>query len=250
MLRVVIIAAGVGALLAQRVAPPAFEVASVKPTGHPPDSGTSGWTVSHGRFTAPAAWVRGLIAFAHDVRATQVHGGPAWIDIEQYDVIAKAESADASLDQMKAMVRTLLEDRFKLAAHREKRELPIYALVVGKNGPKMQEAKENDKTYVSFPGRGRLVATRLNMPSLVIILANNVFGAPVKDETGLTGFYNFSLEWTDALSQRPGSGAQETVDAPADILRAVQDQLGLKLNAKKGPVDMLVVDHIERPSDN
>jgi uncharacterized protein (TIGR03435 family) len=249
MLRFVIVAVSVGALIAQRVAPPAFEVASVKPTGRrPPESGTTGWTVSHGSLTARAAWVRGLIAFAHDVRATLVHGGPEWVDAEQYDVIAKAESADDSLDQMRAMARTLLEDRFKLVVHREKRELPIYTLVVGKSGPKMQEAKEDEKTHVT-PGRGRLVAARVNMLSLVIILANTL-GAPVKDETGLTGFYNFSLEWTDALSQRPGSGAQQTVDAPPDIFRAVQDQLGLKLNAKKGPVDILEVDHIERPSEN
>jgi uncharacterized protein (TIGR03435 family) len=235
--------------MAQSAAPPAFDVASVKPTGRPFESSSTGWTVSHGSFTARAAWVRGLIAFAHDVRATLVHGGPEWVDTEQYDVLAKAGSADTSLDQMKAMVRSLLEDRFKLVAHREKRELPIYTLVVGKSGLKMQEAKENDQTYVTAAGRGRLVATRVNMLSLIIMLSNSL-GVPVHDETSLTGFYNISLEWTDALSQRSGNGAQQTVDAPPDIFRAVQDQLGLKLNAKKGPVDILIVDRIERPSDN
>lgn len=222
---------------------PAFDVASVKPTGRPPESSTTGWIVSHGSFTARAAWVRGLIAFAHDVRATQVHGGPAWVDSEQYDVIAKAGSTDTNLDQMKAMVRTLLADRFKFAAHRDTREGTIYTLAVGRNGLKMQEAKENEKTYVSAGGKGRLVCTRVNMLALVITLANTL-GAPVRDETGLTGFYNFTLEWTDSLSQKSGNGA-EPVDSPPDIFRAVQEQLGLKLNAKKGPVEILIIDHID-----
>jgi uncharacterized protein (TIGR03435 family) len=163
MIRLVVLALSVGALIAQEVAPPAFEVASVKPTGRPPESGTTGWTISHGNFTARAAWVRGLIAFAHDVRAMQVHGGPEWVDSEQYDVMAKAENTDASLDQMKAMVRTLLADRFKFASHRERREGRIYALVVVKNGPKLQVAKENEKTYASITGRGRLNCTRVNI---------------------------------------------------------------------------------------
>ena len=180
------------------------------------------------------------------MRATQVRGGPAWIDAEQFDVLAKAESTNASLEEMKAMLRTLLEDRFKLIAHREKRELPMYRLIVRKNGPKMQEAKEDEKTYVSFAGRGRLVGTKVNMLGLVITLSNTL-GAPVHDETGLTGFYDFSLEWTDPLSQRP---TEQTVDSRPDIFRAVQEQLGLRLNATKGPVEIPVVDHIERPSGN
>jgi uncharacterized protein (TIGR03435 family) len=237
----------VSGLVAQTGAP-AFDVASVKPTGRPPESSTTGWIVSHGNLTARAAWVRGLIAFAHDVRATQVHGGPGWVDSEQYDVIAKAGSTDTDLDQMKAMVRTLLADRFKFAAHRDTREGTIYTLVVGRNGLKMQEAKENEKTYVSINGRGRLVCTRVNMLGLVITLANTL-GAPVRDQTGLTGFYNFTLEWTDSLSRKSGNGA-EPVDSPPDIFRAVHEQLGLKLNAKKGPVEILVIDHIERPSEN
>ena len=192
-LRLIVLALRVTYVFAQ--SPPAFEVASVKPTGQRPESSTAGWTVSHGNFTARAAWVRGLIAFAHGVRATQVHGGPSWVDTEQFDVIAKADSTAASLDQTKAIVRTLLEDRFNLVAHRNKQESPIYTLVIGKNGSKMREAGENEKTYVNAVG-GRLVCTRVNMLGLVITLANRL-GAPVQDETGLTGFYDFTLEWRD-----------------------------------------------------
>jgi uncharacterized protein (TIGR03435 family) len=113
---------------------------------------------------------------------------------------------------------------------------------------KMRQAKEDEETYVSSAGRGRLVATRINMLGIVIFLANHL-GGPVRDETGLTGFYDFSLEWSDPMSQRPGGGAQPDDSAP-DIFRAVQEQLGLKLNATKGPVEILVIDRIERPSEN
>ena len=244
--RLAVLAFNVSYVFAQSATPPAFDVASVKPTGRPPESSTAGWTASHGNFTARAAWVRGLIAFAHGVRATQVHGGPSWVDTEQYDVIAKAGSTDASLDEMKAMVRTLLEDRFKLVAHRNKQESPIYTLVIGKNGSKMREADENEKTSASVVG-GRLVCTRVNMLGLVITLANRL-GAPVKDETGLTGFYDFTLESRDPLSSP--ADAQQSAGSPPDIFRAVEDQLGLKLTATKGLVDILVIDHIERPSEN
>ena len=227
-------------------APPAFAVASVKPTGRPPESGSSGWTVAHGTLTAPAAWVRGLIAFAHGVHAAQVHGGPEWVDTEPYDVIAKAEDTAASPDQIKAMLRTLLADRFKLAVHHQTQELPVYALVVGKNGSKMREAGDNEKTYLSFAGKGHLVCTRVNMLGLTITLSNSL-GTPVHDETGLTGYYDFSLTWTDPLTQ---GGAQPPADSPVDIFRAVQEQLGLELDRKKGPVDTVVIDHIERASAN
>jgi uncharacterized protein (TIGR03435 family) len=224
-------------------APPAFEVASVKPTGRPPESSSNGWTVSNGSFTAHAAWVRGMIAFAHGVHAAQVHGGPGWVDTEQYDVIAKAESRDASLDQMKAMLQTLLADRFKLVVHREAKEMPVYTLVVGKNGLKMQEAKEGEKTLANRVGPGHLVFTRTNMLGLIITLSNTL-GNPVIDKTGLTGFYDFKLDWTDPLWQRSGN------DSLPDLFGAVQDQLGLKLDAGKGPAEVLVIDHIERASEN
>lgn len=230
-------------------APPAFEVASVKPTGRPPESGSTGWTVGHGSFTARAAWVRGLIAFAHGVHAAQVHGGPGWVDTEQYDVIAKAESRDANPDQIKAMLRTLLADRFKLVVHREAKEMPVYTLVVGKNGSKMQEAKEGEKTFANVVGPGHLVFTGMNMLGLVITLSNTL-GNPIIDKTGLTGFYDFKLDWTNPLWQKPGKNSEQLNDSLPDLFGAVQDQLGLKLDAGKGPAEIVVIDRIERASEN
>ncbi|HWD98623.1 MAG TPA: TIGR03435 family protein [Bryobacteraceae bacterium] len=177
---------------------PAFELASVRPTGRPPNSGTTGWTVSHGTFTAHDAWVQAMVAVAYGVHAAQVHGGPAWIDAELYDVIAKAENTDVGLDQIRPMLRTLLTDRFKLVVHDETQEGPIYTLIAGKNGSKLQEASETEKTYVNSAGRGRLVFKRVNVQALVISLTNTL-GTPVIDKTGLTGFYDFSLEWTGPI---------------------------------------------------
>jgi uncharacterized protein (TIGR03435 family) len=237
------------ALIAQVEQSPVFEVASVKPTGRPPESGSAGWTISHGTFTAYAAWVRGMIAMAHGVHAAQVHGGPAWLDTEQYNVQAKAASPDAGPDQIKAMVRTLLADRFKLAVHRQTQELPVYTLAVGKNGSKMQEAKEGEKTQAAFVNRGHLVCTRTNLLGLIITLSNTI-GTPVIDKTGLTGFYDFTLEWRDSLYQKPGNVGEPLADAPPDIFRAVEEQLGLKLEKTKGPVEIVVIDHIEKASEN
>jgi uncharacterized protein (TIGR03435 family) len=150
---------------------------------------------------------------------------------------------------MKAMLQTLLVDRFKLTVHHDKQELPVYRLVVGKNGAKMQESKGNEKTYISTTGKGHFVCTRMNMLGLTITLSN-MLGTPVHDETGLTGFFDFSLDWTDPLSQRPGTGVQQPVESPPDIFRAVQEQLGLRLEGKKGSVEILIIDHVERASEN
>src|ERR1700733_4507272 len=217
-------------LIAQVQQSPAFEVASVKPTGRLPESSSNGWTISHGRFIAHAAWVRGMIAFAHGVHAAQVHGGPAWVDTEQYDVLAKAANPDADPDQIKAMVRTLLADRFRLVVHRQTQELPVYTLSVGKNGSKMLDAKEGEKTQVVFVGRGHLVCTRTNLQGLIISLSNTI-GTPVIDKTGLTGFYDFTLEWRDPLSQKPGNVGEPLADAPPDMFRAVEPESGVKRRA-------------------
>ena len=101
------------------------------------------------------------------------------------------------------MLRTLLADRFKLVVHREAKEMPVYTLVVGKNGSKMQEAKEGEKTFANVVGPGHLVFTGMNMLGLVITLSNTL-GNPIIDKTGLTGFYDFKLDWTNPLWQKPG----------------------------------------------
>jgi uncharacterized protein (TIGR03435 family) len=230
---------------AQDTKPPQFEVASIKPVARPYLTVGGPWTADHGRFRAQLGWVRGVIGVAYGVRGgAYVHGGPHWIDTDWYDFEAKAESPDASNDQIRAMIRTLLADRFKLVAHRESQIEQVYVLTVLNGKPKMQKAS-GQRDIKSLPGPGELVFTEAGMANLTGALASQI-GSPVIDETGLKGFYNFKLEFqSNNASPRPLD-----VDSRPDIYRAVQEQLGLKLDPAKRPVTIIVVDHIERPSEN
>jgi uncharacterized protein (TIGR03435 family) len=225
-----------------------FEVASIKPLAPPYPTGSGPWTVNHGRFIAQPAIVRAVIAWAYDVTFSRVHGGPDWLDREPYDISAKAESQDAGPDQIRPMVQALLSERFKLVVHRETQEAQVYTLLVGKNGPKMQEVKNGQSAYINWTGCGRVTLTRYNMAALTALLSNPL-GSPVVDQTGLKGFYNFNLEFLDPRCYRPRNG-QSAIDSPPDVSAAVQEQLGLKLEAKKGSVETLTIDHVERPSEN
>jgi uncharacterized protein (TIGR03435 family) len=226
--------------------PPAFDVASVKLVVGPLSSGGGPWTLNHGRFKADAAWVRAVIAVAYNIPAVQVHGGPGWIDSERYDFAAKADNVEAGQDQIRLMLQTLLADRFKLAVRHETQEISMYTLILGKNGAKMQEAKDGRKNYINWTGRGKVDFTECNMLGLVNVLSYTV-GGTVIDKTGLKGLYTFKLEFSDPRFQRPTG---EQPDSAPDIFTAVQEQLGLKLEAGKGPADILVIDHIERASEN
>jgi uncharacterized protein (TIGR03435 family) len=253
--RIVLLAVVIGSVSApqspaQAPAPLQFEVASVKPLGRPPESGGGPWTVNHGRFKADAAGVRGVIGWAYGVMRVQVRGGPDWLDREPYDFVAKAESADAGPDEIRAMLQTLLADRFKLVVHRETQQLPVYTLVVGKSGSKMQESKEGRKNYINWTGPGQAVFTEISISGGLINVLSGALASPVVDNTGLKGFYSFKLEYTDPRFQRRGNPSQSAVDSPPDIFGAVQEQLGLKLEAKKAPVEVLIVDHAERASEN
>jgi uncharacterized protein (TIGR03435 family) len=172
------------------------------------------------------------------------------MDSDLYAIAAKAENPDASqnADHIREMLRTLLAERFKLVVHRETKQLPIYALVLSKEGSKMHEVEGDPPGAPSVtPGRAQygagLVFKNMSLAGLVNYLAN-VLGSPVRDETGLAGHkYNFELD--SVYPGRPSPSA----DAP-DLFEAVQDQLGLKLEGKKGPVEVLVVDHAEKATAN
>lgn len=229
-------------------APPAFEVASIRPLARPYPSGGGPWTVDRGRFIAQTGWVRAVIGFAYNVLPpVKVHGGPTWIDTDLYDFEAKADDPSAGPDQIRAMMQTLLVDRFKLGVHRETQEGQVYTLVVGKNGSKMQEAKEGRRDHIDFTGPGQIVCTECELVGLTSVLSN-ILESPVLNNTGLKGFYNFSLEYADP--RWTSKNLPSELASRPDIFSAVQEQLGLKLEAKKGPVEILVVDHIERPSEN
>jgi uncharacterized protein (TIGR03435 family) len=154
------------------------------------------------------------------------------------------------------MLQALLADRFKLAVHRETKELPVYTLAVGKNGSKLQEAKEDEKTDFTLGAAGGRLQRGFQKQGLAILvnMLANMLDSPVLDKTGLNGHYDFKLEWAPDLPRRVDGSAPMlngvTVESGPDIFMALQEQLGLKLEKKKGPAEVLIVDHAEKASEN
>jgi uncharacterized protein (TIGR03435 family) len=227
-----------------------FEVASIK-SGKPGSVRKSLLTDPNGRFATENATLRMLVTFAYSVHDFQVSGGPRWIDSDAFDIVAKPENKSSRV-QLLQMVQVLLTERFKLRIHRETKEQPVLALVIGKNGPKLKMANTDDGGPMRGlqGGRGELTGLGADMGSLARRLSG-VIGRVVIDRTGLSGKYDFKLQWTPDTAQ-PMRGPDEPVDSSlgSSILAAVQEQLGLKLEAQKGPVDMIVIDAVERPSAN
>jgi len=236
-----------------RVAPPAFEVAAVRPSD--PASQIS-IRRSGDRLNTTNTSLEMLITWAYDIRNDRLLGKPKWLDSARYDIAAKAgESLAPGL--LQRMMQSLLAARFQLAIHRETRELPMYAMVVGKNGAKVHltEAKgDAGQSPFSMTARGHLTGSQVTAAMLANVLSNQL-GRSVQDETGLKGVFDFELEWEpDADAQSAGVD-----DAPAfadartgpSIFTAIQEQLGLKLEPRKGPVEVIVIDHVESsPTEN
>ncbi len=243
---------------------PTFEVASIKPA-KPPEGGRMmvGISVEQGRFMANNMSVRMLIQQAYNLKDFQVTGAPGWVSSERYDIVAKPEgpiASDIRGEALRLMLQGLLEDRFKLKSHFETKELPVYNLVVGKGGPQLKESASGDQDrQMQRFGRGQATLNGANMAMLVRMISQ-ALGRDVIDKTGLTGRYDIELKWTpDENAMRgPGEGPERPpseTPAPPDnsgpsLFTAVQEQLGLKLESSKGPVGILVVDHVERASEN
>lgn len=214
-----------------------FEVASIKP--NPSGNGHSDTDVDGNLLRMKNVTLKACITWAYRITDSQI-SGPDWLASERFDITAKTESGQPKPE----MLAAVLEQRFKLAVHRETKEMTEYALVVSKNGPKLKKVDpgENDTTS----RRGHLTATRVSMNGLARFLAgpNVRLGRPVVNKTGLDGVFDFNLDWTP-------EGPEPKGDAPPSIFVALQEQLGLKLEAQKGPVEVLVVDHVERaPTEN
>ena len=226
------------AVLAQ---PPAFEVASIKPL--------PGLVNAHGSFSGPRVTLsgyplEGLIMDAWKVESWQIVGGPAWLDTQPFEILAKApgDSAPAA-QQLRLMLQSLLQERFRLKVHRETKEGPIYALVVAKGGPRMKRSAAAGSRFTLSAPRGVVTLNFQRQPVeyLVRQLSIAQLGRPVIDRTGLSG------DWDFELSFMPNPSADSNVP---DVFTAVQEQLGLRLEAQKGPVERLVIDRAEMPSAN
>jgi len=208
-----------------------FEVASVKPNGS--GTGHSDVDVDNNLLRMNNVTLKACIVWAFGVTDAQV-SGPSWLDSERFDIVAKTESGAPR----PPMLQAVLMERFKLATHRETREQTLYELVIAKNGPKLKKVDPGEDDMTSR--RGHLTAVRATMSRLARFLAgpNVKLGRPVVDKTGLDGAFDFTLDWT-------------TEPDGVSIFVALQEQLGLKLEARKGPVELLIVDHVEKtPTDN
>jgi uncharacterized protein (TIGR03435 family) len=249
---------------------PAFEVASIKqedvrlPNGitggvcHGSDApgpqvGIPGMVVALGRCRYVGAKVRQLINNAYG-GIERIEGGPTWIDSLPFSIDAKAEEGSSpTRPQLQEMLRTLLEDRFKLRFHREMREVPGYALVVGKNGPKMKESAPDARS-----GASSIQGTiKGSIPmSMLASMLTRAAGGPVIDTTGLTGRFDIELKYTPdpllqpSTSSPPAPGPATAADpAGASIFTAIQE-LGLRLEPRKSSVEVFVIDSIEKPDSN
>lgn len=228
---------------------PEFEVASVKPS---PSGETISIRRSGGRLTTTSTSLRMLITWAYGIEDDRLAGQPKWLDDVRYDIKADAPEERISRGELYAMMQSLLVERFRLAVHHETREMPIYALVVDKGGPKVKITEANgpgNQDPFRMTGRGHLIGTRVSPPMLAKVLSNQLRRA-VQDATGINGIFDFTLEWSgDDLSSVEGDLSR----APRgpSIFTALREQLGLRLEARKGPEDVLVIDHVERvPSEN
>ncbi len=239
----------------------AFDVATIKPN----KSGSRGVTISPrpgGRFVARNSSLESLIAFAYQIDNFQFSGAPDWLDSERYDIEAKA-SEDLTSASMRPMLQALLEDRLQLKFHHETKEEAVYALLVGKTG-KLQDAGACSTPPGTTPPppkpgglpppgcgslatlRGRIIAQKVPIGRLVAALAS-LTERMVFDETNLTGKYDIDLRYAPDMDT-PGQ-TQADPNSPS-LFTALQEQLGLKLESKKGPVEIFVIDHVERPSEN
>jgi uncharacterized protein (TIGR03435 family) len=260
----------------------AFEVASVQPS-RPGDANT-GVGIAPGRITLANWTVKGLLGYAYNLEPV---GGPGWADSKKYDIDLRVNDSLAyesgklietnvagrfppglRHDQLRSMLQSLLADEFKLRLSRETRQEPIYALVIAKGGPKLHEANVSD-TYADGivgpdglnvgPNRGtgqdgRFTAQALPMPTVAEVLTK-ILGRTVLDETGLTGEYDFTLEWTPikshaATEEQQGADSASPESVGPSIFTAIHEQLGLKLESRETTVDVLVIDHAEKPAQS
>jgi uncharacterized protein (TIGR03435 family) len=236
----------------------AFEVATVKPVE--PDAKSGRFIVMQGtnRFVEKAYTLKLLIAAAYDLNPRTISGGPPWVSSDHYDIVAVTPGeVRPTHDEQMSMLRSLLADRFKLTFHREQKVFSIYSLELAKSGPKLKpSASHPDEPAVVGPGvvypqRVVLPGRNATMESFVSLLQRAILDRPVVDKTGLTGRYDFDLEWAPDETQFGGDLPPASAAATSPpLFEAIQQQLGLRLEATRGPVAALVVDTVERPSAN
>jgi uncharacterized protein (TIGR03435 family) len=237
---------------------PSFEVATIKPN----DSGASsiqGLTLNGRNFATRNSSLGDLIGFAYEVQAKQIVG-PDWLDKDRYDIAAVPDQDGApNVQQLRVMVQKLLTTRFNLTFHHDKRELSAYVLTIGKNGQKLTPTQLKGP----LPGMGMrpgpsgltLIMGNARLADFTGFLQMIVLDRPVVDRTGIEGRFDYSVTFTPDDSEFNGHPPKvptqtETTEPSPNLFVAIQEQLGLKLDAEKTPVDVIAIDHVEKPSAN
>lgn len=213
-----------------------------------------------GGLTATGVTLKMLIMNAYSIAGYQISGAPNWVRAERWDIEAKTEGVQGFLPpaQFNVLLRHLIEDRFQMKARLERKKLPVYTLVAIKTGTTLKPHPADSARPSDFFGRGSASFTNVPVADLAKDLSLDL-GRPVLDRTGLTGRYAFSLQWTPApneggpeafgLAPRAEPPRPDDSNGPS-LFTALEEQLGLKLKSGKGPVEILVIDHVERPSQN
>lgn len=228
-------------------ADPDWEVCTIKPSD--PNDKFDVMTTRGRHIVIRNKALEAMLRLAYGVQSNQIVGAPEWTKTERFDIDGLPNvDGQPNMKQFQGLVQKVLAERFGLRSHHEQREMPAFALAVAKSGPKMDLSKGDPNGLPDnegMGGNGRQIRkyTNVSMSDLAMMLQFNV-DRPVVDQTGLKGRYDFKLQWTVDEPQVTDP------DAPPGLFTAIQEQIGLKLETVKAPVDVLVIDRVERPSAN
>jgi len=230
-------------------ADPSFEVATVKPSD--PKNGSQGFHSGDGRrIDCDNETVAEIVEFVYGVHAKQIVGAPQWFFDERWDVDGYPDvPGEPDYKQMQGMYRKLLEERFGLKMHRETRTMGAYVLTVAKGGPKLSKSVDqeamSDTTFTQWNSQRRVLRVTSTTMAEFVMTMDSQLEKPLVDQTGLTGKWDFLLKWRPETAPEP-----DDPNALPGIFTAIQEQIGLKLEGAKAPVDVIVIDKVERPSAN
>lgn len=235
---------------------PTWDVATVKPA--PPDERGKGFGGAPRHFGTRNTTLNDLVMFAYQVNTKQIINGPAWMESDKFDITTGEPDLPGapSDDQVRSMMRKLLADRFGLKFHKGQQQMSAYVISVAKSGPKLTASKSDphDPTSFFFPKLGSLVFRNISMDGFASWMQNGVFDRPCVNHTDIPGRFDGTLKWTPDETQFQIFGVKivpdESADAPPPITPAMEQQLGLKLSAEKTAVDVIILDHVEKPGDN
>ncbi|MDP9049107.1 MAG: TIGR03435 family protein, partial [Acidobacteriota bacterium] len=229
-------------------ADPDWEAVTIKPSD--PDDQKSGFQMNGRQLYMERTTVESMLLFAYGVHKKQIAGAPDWADTDRWDMRGVPDVPDQpSIKQYQSMVRKLLVDRFGLKSHTESREMPVYALTLAKGGSKLTKSQGDPSGLMhgndhENGGQRIMQETNITMNEFALIM-KFFMDRPVVDQTGLTDRYDFQFKWTFDETRVPADGT-----AAPGLFTAIQEQLGLRLDAVKAPAEVLVIDHIDRPSAN